>query len=62
MVLLHYSCSNQQAGDSVRVYLAEVDRGRCALPNILAVVAEVRDDGMYKLATKDGYLLSYYAR
>lgn len=48
-------------GDNVRVFLAEVDRGRCEFPNVLAVIVS-SSDGMFKLATKDGYLNSFYAR
>lgn len=48
-------------GDNVRVFLAEVDRGRCEFPNVLAVIVS-SSDGMYKLATKQGYLNSFYAR
>ena len=43
-------------GDNVRVYLSEVDRGRCEFPNVLAVVTEVTTEGMFKLATKEGFL------
>ena len=48
-------------GDNVRVYLADVDKGRCEFPNVLAVVVST-SEGMFKLATKDGYLNSHYAR
>ena len=48
-------------GDNVRVFLAEVDRGRCEFPNVLAVIVS-SSDGLYKLATKQGYLNSFYAR
>lgn len=50
-----------EVGDNVRVFLSEVDRGRCEFPNVLAVVVS-SSDGMFKLATKDGYLNSFYAR
>ena len=49
-------------GDNVRVYLSEVDRGRCEFSNVLAVVTEVTPEGMFKLATKEGYLNSHYSR
>jgi len=49
-------------GDNVRVYLSEVDRGRCEFPNVLALVTEVTPEGMFKLATKEGYLNSHYSR
>ena len=49
-------------GNSVCVYLSEVDRGRCEFPNILAVIMEITDDGMFKLGTREGMLNSYYAR
>ena len=48
-------------GDNVRVYLADVDKGRCEFPNVLAVVVSI-SEGMFKLATKDGYLNQHYAR
>ena len=48
-------------GDNVRVYLADVDKGRCEFPNVLAVVVSTSEE-MFKLATKDGYLNSHYAR
>ena len=49
-------------GDNVRVYLSEVDRGRCEFPNVLAVVTEVTTEGMFKLATKVGFLNCHYSR
>ena len=55
-----YSSAN--IGDSVRVYLSEVDRGRCEFPNILAVIIDITSDGIFKLGTKEGILKSYYAR
>ena len=55
-----YSPAN--IGDSVRVYLSEVDRGRCEFPNILAIVIDITPEGMFKLGTKEGILKSHYAR
>ena len=49
-------------GDSVRVFLQEVDRGRCEFPNILAVVTDITEQGLFKLATREGYLNSFYSR
>ena len=38
-----------KVGDSVSVYLSEVDRGRCEFPNVLACIVEILENGMYKL-------------
>ena len=55
-----YSPAN--IGDSVKVYLNEVDRGRCEFPNILAVIIDITSDGMFKLGTKERILKYHYAR
>ena len=53
-----YSPAN--IGDSVRVYLSEVDRGRCEFPNILAVIIDITSDVMFKLGTKERILKSIW--
>ena len=51
-----------QVGDSVMVHLPEVDRGRCEIPNVHAVVIELNEAGIYRLATSQGVLLGVYSR
>lgn len=49
-------------GDTVRVRVPDVDRGRTDGRNILAFVLEVTDANLYKLGTKHGILNQLYAR
>ena len=51
-----------KVGDSVMVHLPEVDRGRCEFPNVHAVVIELNEAGIYRLATSQGVLLGVYSR
>ena len=51
-----------KVGDSVMVYLPEVDRGRCEFPNAHTVVTEINEAGMYKLGTPMGILIGVYSR
>ena len=48
--------------DSVMVHLPDVDRERCAFPNVHAVVLDIKEAGMYKLGTTQGVLLGVYSR
>ena len=49
-------------GDTVRVRVPDVDRGRTDGRNILAFVLEITDANLYKLGTKHGILNQLYAR
>lgn len=49
-------------GDTVRIPVPEVDRGRGDPRSILAFVKEITDDGFFRLATKDGIISKCYSR
>ena len=52
-----------KVGDTVKVRVPDVDRGRCDSRSILGVIME--DDlikGLYRIGTKDCILNSWYAR
>lgn len=49
-------------GDTVKVRVPDVDRGRTDGRNILAFVLEITDANLYKLGTKNGILNQLYAR
>ncbi|XP_058789958.1 KRAB-A domain-containing protein 2-like [Phymastichus coffea] len=49
-------------GESVRVPVPDLDRGRSDSRNILAVILEKNNDGLYKLGTNHGVLNQFYAR
>lgn len=49
-------------GDNVLITTPDVDRGRLAPRNILAVVMERADQGLYTLGTKNGNLKKLYSR
>lgn len=49
-------------GTSVAVRVPDVDRGRAALRNVLAVVAGINSSGLYQLGTKERLLKRLYAR
>jgi hypothetical protein len=49
-------------GDTVRVRVPDVDRGRTDGRNILAFVLETTDANLYKLGTKHGILNQLYTR
>ena len=52
-----------KVGDTVRVRVPDVDRGRCDLRNILGVVTHVNHDNKtYKIGTQFGRINSSYAR
>lgn len=51
-----------EIGTSVVVRVPDVDRGRLAPRNVLAVVTQVESSGLYKLGTKNGTLERLYAR
>jgi hypothetical protein len=50
-----------QVGDTVRVRVPNIDRGRMDYQNILAVVMDV-DNDFYKLGTKYGIISQLYTR
>ncbi|CAH1382882.1 unnamed protein product [Tenebrio molitor] len=45
-----------QIGDTVRIQVPDVDRGRTDPRNVLAVVAGIEDSDFYRLANKHGIL------
>ncbi|KAK2586098.1 hypothetical protein KPH14_008379 [Odynerus spinipes] len=49
-------------GTNVAVRVPDVDRGRTAPRNILAVVAGINASGLYELGTKEGHFDRLYAR
>ena len=50
-------------GDTVKVRVSDVDRGRCDSRNIFGVIVEVDlTKDLYKIGTKDGILNSLYTR
>src|SRR5215510_8734050 len=49
-------------GTNVVVRVPDVDRGRLAPRNVLAVVVDVNSSGLYLLGTKEGLLERLYAR
>ncbi|KAJ8948465.1 hypothetical protein NQ314_008400 [Rhamnusium bicolor] len=44
------------------VKVSDIDRGRLALRNVLAVVLSVNESGLHKLGTKEGALERLYSR
>ena len=48
-------------GDSVKVWIPDMDKGRVDSRNIIAVILDVIDDN-YKLGTKEGQLAQLYTR
>ncbi|XP_053309752.1 KRAB-A domain-containing protein 2-like [Spea bombifrons] len=51
-----------QIGDSVRIQVPDVDRGRTDSRNVLAVVVGIEDSDFYKLANKNGTLKQLYTQ
>jgi len=49
-------------GTNVVVRVSDLDRGRLARRNVLAVVVDVSSSGLYLLCTKEGLLERLYAR
>ncbi|KAJ8961455.1 hypothetical protein NQ318_014703 [Aromia moschata] len=49
-------------GDTVRIQVPDIDRGRTDPRNVLAVVVGIEDSDFYKLATKDGTLKQLFTR
>lgn len=49
-------------GDNVLVNIPEVDRGRLAPRNVLAIIIDKTDQGFYILGTKNGKLKRLYSR
>ncbi|XP_050316070.1 uncharacterized protein LOC126750480 [Anthonomus grandis grandis] len=49
-------------GDNVLINVPEVDRGRLAPRNVLSVIMEKTDQGLYVLGTKNGKLTRLYSR
>ena len=49
-------------GTNVVVRVLDLDRGRLAHRNVLAVVVDVNSSGLYLLGTKKGLLEQLYAR
>jgi len=50
------------SGINVAARVPDLDRGRLATRNVLAVVADVNSSGLYLLGTKEGLLERLYAR
>ena len=51
----------RKVGDTVKVRVSDVDRGRCDSRNILGVIMEVDlTKDLYKIGTEDGILNSLY--
>ncbi|KAK7605083.1 hypothetical protein V9T40_006941 [Parthenolecanium corni] len=53
---------NPDVGDTVRVQVPDVDRGKTDARSILACVIEKTEDGFYRLGTREGIINSLYAR
>lgn len=51
-----------QIGDTVRIQVPNVDRGRTDTRNVLAVVVGIEDANFYKLANKNGTFKQLYTR
>lgn len=51
-----------KVGDTVRVKIPDVDRGRGDFPNVLMVVLECNDKGLYKLGNKYGTITELFSR
>jgi hypothetical protein len=49
-------------GTNVVVRMPDVDRGRLAPRNVLAVVVDINSSGLYQLGTKEGLLERLVAR
>lgn len=49
-------------GDNVTMPIPDVDKGRGELRNIIGIILQVTDDGLYKIGTKHGILQNFYAR
>ncbi|CAH1100890.1 unnamed protein product [Psylliodes chrysocephalus] len=49
-------------GDNVLINIPEVDRGRLAPPNILAIIMDKTDQDLYILGTKNGKLKRLYSQ
>ncbi|CAG5010243.1 unnamed protein product [Parnassius apollo] len=49
-------------GDTVRLKIPDVDRGRGDFPNVLMVVLECNDDGLYKLGNQFGTITELFSR
>ena len=49
-------------GTNVVIRVPDLDRGRLAPRNVLAVVVDVNSSGLYLLGTKEGQLEQLYAR
>ena len=49
-------------GDTVRVKIPDVDRGRTDSRNVLAVITDVEDEDFYKLANENGTLKQLFTR
>ncbi|GFT89138.1 KRAB-A domain-containing protein 2 [Nephila pilipes] len=51
-----------QIGDTVRLQVPDVDRGRTDNRNVLTVVVGIEDSDFYKLANENGTLKQLYTR
>lgn len=51
-----------KVGDTVRVKIPDVDRGRGDFPNVLMAVVECADNGLYKLGNKTGTISELFSR
>lgn len=51
-----------QVGDNVFLKIPSVDKAKSDLPNIVGVVLEINDHGLYKIGTRSGILDHKYTR
>ena len=52
-----------KVGDTVKVRVPDIDRGRCDSRNILGVIMEADlTKDLYRIGTKDGVINLWYAR
>jgi hypothetical protein len=49
-------------GGNVIIRIPDVDRAKADLPNIVGVVLDKNEDGLYKIGTKDGVVDKLYCR
>jgi len=53
---------NPEVGDTVRVPIPQVDRGKTDAKNLLACILEITDENLFKLGTCNGVLKHLYTR
>ncbi|KAG8296007.1 hypothetical protein J6590_067122 [Homalodisca vitripennis] len=49
-------------GDNVMIPIPDVDKSKVDLRNIIGVVIDITDEGLYKIGTKHGILQTLYCR